>query len=65
MAGKLVGGLATKFDPKRYEDTYRERVLDLVKRKADGKEIEFEEPEPREAPDDLLAALQASLEAAR
>src|SRR3954447_18966766 len=62
MAGKLVDGLATSFDPKRHKDTYRKRVLALVKRKAEGKEIEFEEPEPREAPDDLLAALQASLE---
>src|SRR3954464_14972554 len=62
MAGKLVDGLATTFDPKRHKDTYRKRVLDLVKKKAEGKEIEFEEPEPREPSDDLLAALQASLE---
>src|SRR3954447_11627031 len=62
MAGKLIDGLATDFDPKRHKDTYRKRVLDLVKKKAEGKEIEFQEPEPREPPDDLLAALQASLE---
>src|SRR5439155_742585 len=59
MAGKLVDGLATDFDPKRHKDTYRKRVLDLIRQKAEGKEIEFTEPEPREAPDDLLAALQA------
>src|SRR5436190_5388578 len=45
MAGKLVDGLVADFDPKRYQDTYRKRVLDLVKRKAEGKEIEIEEPE--------------------
>src|SRR4051794_24652751 len=28
MAGKLVEGLVTDWDPDRYEDTYRERVLD-------------------------------------
>ena len=62
MAGKLVEGLVADFDPDRYEDTYRERVLDLVKRKAEGKEIEITEPEPPEPSDDLLAALQASLD---
>ena len=63
MAGRLVSGLATDFDPKRYKDTYRERVLDVIKRKAKGEEIEFEEPEAPEPSDDLLAALQASLDA--
>ena len=61
MAGKLVSGLATDFDPKRYKDTHRKRLLDLVKRKAEGKEIEVTEPEGPS--DDLLAALQASLDA--
>src|SRR3954471_23976711 len=65
MAAKLVDGLVAKFDPKRYKDTYRKRVLDLVKRKAEGKEIEVTEPEPPEPSDDLLAALQASLDATK
>ena len=63
MARKLVEGLVTDFDPDRYEDTYRERILDVVKRKADGKEIEAAPPEAPEPSDDLLAALQASLDA--
>src|SRR3954470_2436783 len=63
MAGKLVGGLAADFEAKRYKDTYRKRVLDLIKRKAEGKEIKVEEPEAPEPADDLLAALQASLDA--
>src|SRR3954447_18526609 len=65
MAAKLVDGLVDDFDPSRHEDTYRERVLDLVKRKAEGKEIEVEEPERPEPSDDLLAALQASLDATK
>src|SRR5205085_4469788 len=65
MAGKLVDGLVADFDPDRYQDTYRERVLDLVKRKVEGKEIEFEEPEPPEPSSDLLEALQASLDASK
>ena len=30
-----------EFDPSDYEDTYREAVLDLIKRKAEGKEIDL------------------------
>ncbi len=61
MASALVDGLHTSFDPTEYEDSYREAVLDLVERKAQGKNIEAPadvEPEPA---DDLLAALEASL----
>jgi len=63
MAATLVDSLAADFDPKRYKDTYRKRVLDLVKKKAAGKEIKAEEPEAPPPSDDLLAALQASLDA--
>ena len=61
MAGKLVDSLHRKFDPDDYEDTYREAVLDLIKRKAKGEDTTPEEPEPEEEPADLTAALQASL----
>jgi len=60
MAGKLVESLDEDFRPEQYEDTYRNSVLDLIKRKAAGKEIDLaaqEEPEH----DDLAAALEASL----
>src|SRR3954451_21742596 len=62
MAGKLVKSLAAKFEPESYEDTYREAVLAIVKRKAKGEEI-VEEPEDtkQQASDDLMAALEASL----
>ena len=61
MAGKLVDSLHRKFKPDDYEDTYREAVLELVERKAKGEELAPDEPEPEEEPDDLAAALQASL----
>jgi DNA end-binding protein Ku len=61
MAAALVDGLHTTFDPTAYEDTYREGVLELVKRKAEGKNIELPADEEPEAADDLLAALEASL----
>jgi DNA end-binding protein Ku len=60
MAAKLVESLAEDFKPEKYDDTYRESVLDLIKRKAAGKEIDLvaqEEPEHG----DLEAALAASL----
>jgi DNA end-binding protein Ku len=61
MAAALVEGLHTAFDPADYEDTYREAVLDVVKRKAEGKNIEPPEEVETEPADDLLAALEASL----
>jgi DNA end-binding protein Ku len=62
MAGKLVKSLAAKFEPEKYEDTYREAVLAVIKRKAKGEEIvsEPEETKQQDA-DDLMAALEASL----
>jgi DNA end-binding protein Ku len=61
MAGKLVDSLHTTFDASDYEDTYRDAVLDLVKRKAKGEEIDLAAQEEPEHGDDLLAALEASV----
>jgi len=63
MAGKLVDGLHTGFDPSEYEDSHRKAVLALVEAKAAGKNIELPAPEEPEAADDLLAQLEASLSA--
>jgi DNA end-binding protein Ku len=61
MAGQLVESLEEDFDPAAYSDTYREAVLDLIKRKAAGEEIDLLEHEEPEHGEDLLAALQARL----
>jgi len=61
MAGRLVKSVHRKFKASEYEDTYREAVLDLIKRKAKGEDLAPEEPEPEEETPDLVAALQASL----
>jgi DNA end-binding protein Ku len=61
MAKKLVNSLKSKFEPHKYSDTYREAVLDVIERKRKGEEIDVTEPEPKEEPDDLAAALEASL----
>jgi DNA end-binding protein Ku len=63
MAGTLVESLHARFEPDRYEDTYRERVLELVRRKEKGEELELPEPEAPAESDDLLKALEASLAA--
>lgn len=62
-ADRLVESLSVKWDPDRYHDTYRERVLELVERKAEGEEI-LARPQAEEEPEvvDLMAALEASLE---
>ena len=65
MAEQLVGSLTTRFEPERYRDEHREKVLALVERKAAGEEIVAP---PSEAPAkvvNLADALRASLEAAR
>jgi DNA end-binding protein Ku len=66
IAEQLIDSLTTEWKPERYEDTYRERVLDLIRRKGRGKEIEVERPEREEAEVvDLVEALQRSLEERR
>jgi DNA end-binding protein Ku len=61
MAARLVDSLEEDFEPAAYEDSYREAVLDLIKRKGRGEEIDLVAEEEPEQGDDLAAALQASL----
>ncbi|HEX9235033.1 MAG TPA: Ku protein [Actinomycetota bacterium] len=65
MARALVESLATAWEPERYRDTYRERVLELIEAKARGEELVIEAPPSPPAVPDLMAALRASVEAAR
>jgi DNA end-binding protein Ku len=66
MAMQLIESLTTGFEPEKYHDSYREAVLDLIERKAEGEEITIEAPpeEPAKVPD-LMAALEASLAATK
>jgi len=61
MAEQLVDSLRKQFRPASFKDSYRDRVAELIKLKAEGGEVELPELEKVEAPDDLLAALEASL----
>jgi DNA end-binding protein Ku len=66
MASQIIDSLSAKWDPSQYHDTYREEVLDLLKKKAKGKEIVVDEPDADEGQVlDLMAALEASLAEAK
>jgi DNA end-binding protein Ku len=65
MAQALVEALATDWRPASHRDRYTADVMRLIRRKAKGEEIEPPAPEEREAPDDLAAALEASLHGGR
>src|SRR5918995_233346 len=48
MAQQLIDSLSSDFEPEKYRDEYREKVLELIERKAAGEEIAVqpEAPEP-------------------
>lgn len=66
MAEQLVESLTSGFEPEKYPDLRRERVLELVHRKAEGQVIEA--PALERGPAEIVSladALSASLTAAR
>jgi DNA end-binding protein Ku len=68
MAEQLIESLTREFDPSAYRDEYREQLLSLIERKAEGKEVltapATEEPKPTAAPD-LMSALEESIAAVK
>jgi len=66
MARQLIESLSTDFEPEKYRDEYRERVLEMIERKAEGEEISVQPvEEPAARVPDLMAALEASVAAAK
>ncbi len=66
MAQQLIDSLTTEFTPESYSDSYREKVLELIERKAAGEEIAIQpEAAPPARVPDLMAALEASLAAVK
>jgi DNA end-binding protein Ku len=61
IARDLIDRFAGDFDPKKYEDVYREKLLAVVRAKRRGKPIRRTEPEEPQAPADLMEALRESL----
>ena len=65
MAFKLIELLSEDFNPGQYHDTYRQALLEVIEAKLQGQELV---EAPTEAPakvTDLMAALRASVEAAK
>jgi DNA end-binding protein Ku len=68
LAEQLLDAMTVAWNPKRHHDTYRERVLDLIKRKGKGEEIVVAgPPEDKDEADvvDLMAMLEQSVAAAK
>jgi DNA end-binding protein Ku len=64
MAQQLIGSLTAPFEPEKYHDEYRERVLELIEAKAAGEELVVQPVEEPQKVPDLMAALEQSLAAA-
>ena len=65
MAAQLIEQYSGTFKPEEYRDTYRDALCEIIEAKRKGEEVRVEAaPEP-EAPTDLMAALRASVAAAR
>ena len=66
MAEQLIDSLTRGFDPGLYRDEHREKLLAMIERKAEGKDVveapSGEERSPTKAPD-LMAALEQSIAA--
>jgi DNA end-binding protein Ku len=66
LAGQLIDTLAASFEPKQYQDDYREAVMDLIQTKAEGKEYVMPPAVEEEGKVvDLMSALEKSLSRAR
>jgi DNA end-binding protein Ku len=63
MAEELIDSLSATFKPQKYRDDYREKVLELIDKKAKGKHVVAQAaPERKPQVIDLMSALKASLE---
>ncbi len=66
MAKQLVSAMTAEFDPSQYKDEYREALEEVIMAKVEGKEtVEIEAPEEGGKLIDLMAALEASVNAAK
>jgi Ku protein len=65
MATTLIQQFKGSFEPEKYEDTYRDALCSMIEAKRKGETITAAPVEEDEEPTDLLAALRASVEAAK
>ncbi|RAP73715.1 Ku protein [Paenibacillus montanisoli] len=65
MARMLIEQLSTPFEPSKYTDDYRAKLMDLIQHKIAGEDVRVAPEQQRTNVLDLMAALQASLEAVK
>jgi DNA end-binding protein Ku len=65
MAAQLIEQYTGTFAPEKFRDTYRDALCEIIKAKRKGEVVRAPAVEEPEAPTDLMAALRASVEAAR
>jgi DNA end-binding protein Ku len=66
VAKQLIESLTAPWEPSRYENTYRDRIEELVEKKRAGHAVVFgETARPKSNVIDLMAALEASIDKSR
>ncbi len=65
MAEQLVEAMTGEFDAAQYHDEYRDALMAVIQAKVEGHEVVASQPEPETNLVDLMAALQASVNAAK
>jgi DNA end-binding protein Ku len=66
MARQLVSAMTAEFDPTAYKDEYRDALMQVIESKVEGHEVkQIEQPEETGKLVDLMAALEASVSAAK
>jgi DNA end-binding protein Ku len=65
MAEQLVATMTAEFDPAAFHDEYREALMTVIEAKAAGAEIAEPAATPVAGLTDLMAALEASVAAAK
>ncbi len=65
MAAALIEMLEGPFDPSQYRDEYREALMAMITAKLEGEEVVTPEAPTAQPAVDLMAALRASVEAAK
>lgn len=62
LAKAIIDGMTTKFDPEKYRDEYRRRLMNAINQKIEGKEIKSPKSKSSPKVKDLMSALKLSLE---
>ena len=65
LALQLIKALTMEFDPSKFRDRYRDALMQLIQAKVEGKEIPAVTKVEAKPTQDLMAALKASLQAAK